>query len=173
MPEAARTRPRQAGYTLIEIMVVVFIIAVMAGISVLAIRQAEGRTLRSQAENLQVWLQSLADRSILEQGAYGIRVQDGRVQPFVYYQRYWYPVREPAPFQLQEPVQLILAEAETGLESASDEEDNLLPSLIFSEGNMVPEDGMVLGERNKRQVYQFIWDSESSEIKLQGEGADS
>lgn len=163
---AKNSMPRQQGFTLLEIMVVVLIIAVMAGISILAIRQAEGRTLQGQAERLQIWLQALADRSILEQNAYGVRLQENSVQAFVYYQRYWYPVRDPEPFSLPETVQLQMA----GQAPEPVEENNeLLPSLVFSQGNMIPANAMTLTDNSSRH-YQLAWDDELGEIQLQAEG---
>ena len=63
---------RQAGFTLIEIAVVVVILATISGMSVFAINQAFDRRYQSQAENLLTWLNQLSEQAALEGVAYGI-----------------------------------------------------------------------------------------------------
>ena len=66
------TALKQKGFTLIEIMVVVFIISIMTGLSFFAVNQAGDRRYTSQAEDFLVWLEQLSDMAMLEGTAYGI-----------------------------------------------------------------------------------------------------
>ena len=57
---------RQQGFTLIELSVVVMIVATISAMSVLAINQAFGRRYSSEADQLLIWLQQLAEYSALQ-----------------------------------------------------------------------------------------------------------
>jgi prepilin-type N-terminal cleavage/methylation domain-containing protein len=107
---------RQSGFTLIEIMVVVFILATLTVIAVLAVNQADNRRYSNEAEKLLVWLNQLSEFSAMQGAAYGI-VTEGqtqekdtetepqspvRLRATVYYRNRWLAVSFPEPFELQQ-----------------------------------------------------------------------
>ena len=63
---------REQGFTLIEIMVVVIVIATISAMSLLAINQTSDRRYETEANKLLIWLQQISERASLEGAAYGI-----------------------------------------------------------------------------------------------------
>ena len=66
---------QQTGFTLIEIMVVVVIIATLSMITVVAINQAFERRYSNEAERLLIWLNQLSEFSAMQGAAYGILIE--------------------------------------------------------------------------------------------------
>lgn len=110
----------QKGFTLIEIMVVVFIFATLSLIAVVAINQADERRYSNNAEKLLIWLNQLSEFSTLQGSAYGIVTESEtdkkarstsrlssastpvRLRAAVYYRNRWLAVTFPEPFELQQ-----------------------------------------------------------------------
>lgn len=115
----------QKGFTLIEIMVVVFILATLSLIAVVAINQADERRYSNNAEKLLIWLNQLSQFSTLQGSAYGIVTESEtdkkakstsglssarlssasapvRLRAAVYYRNRWLAVTFPEPFELQQ-----------------------------------------------------------------------
>ena len=166
---------RQRGFTLLEIMVVVFIIAIMAGLSFLALNQASDRRYSSQAEDFLVWLQQLSDLAMLEGSAYGVTADDQVFQAVVFYNYAWYEVSEPGPFFFNDGVVLSLTdnESEGKIVSRSNRNDDnkdekdrvVLPDII-----MLP-DGYIEPDTNLRLAFEnydplFVYRQEEEGINL-------
>lgn len=123
------THTRQKGFTLIEIMVVVMIVAMLSAMSLLAINQAFDRRYVSQADRLLIWLQQLAENSALQGAAYGIVTEDSpsQLRAVIYYRNRWVAVTAPAPFPLTE-------EAEVDWLVQFDSDEELLPQQTIEVG---------------------------------------
>ena len=65
-------RCRQKGYTLIEIMVVIAVLALIAAVAASSIGQTLNRRYSSEAEKLSIWLNQLADLSVMQGAAFGV-----------------------------------------------------------------------------------------------------
>lgn len=106
----------QRGFTLVEIMVVVFILATLSLVAVLAVNQADDRRYSNEAEKLLIWFNQLSEFSALQGTAYGIvteaeadktpkkseRLTPVRLRAAVYYRNRWLAVTFPEPFELQQ-----------------------------------------------------------------------
>ncbi|MDE0840570.1 MAG: prepilin-type N-terminal cleavage/methylation domain-containing protein [Porticoccaceae bacterium] len=114
---------RYTGFTLLEVLAVIIIVATLSGMSLLAINQAFDRRYESHADQLQMWLQQLSDLAALSGGAYGVVHIGGegngelgddsptaaipeQLQAVVYYKNSWWVATEPAPFGLSSEAQL-------------------------------------------------------------------
>lgn len=111
---------RHSGFTLIEIMVVVFILATLSLMAVLAVNQADDRRYSNEAEKLLIWLNQISEFSTMQGAAYGIVTESDRdnkaknnsninslktpvrLRATVYYRNRWLAVTFPEPFELQQ-----------------------------------------------------------------------
>ncbi len=185
---------RQNGFTLIEIVVVVMIIATISAMSVLAINQAFGRRYSSEADNLLIWLQQLAENSALQGAAYGVVTEPGdpemqtpaQLRAVIYYRQRWVAVTAPAPFVLSEdasidwlmdsygeeellPQQIIASqETDSTEQDAMDEEDFLLPEVAFlPDGYLEPQGQVQLSFDSSETVFIFQWGEQGSIITME------
>ncbi len=156
----------QRGFTLLEIMVVVVIVALLSAISVLALRQAGDRPYLAEAGRVQAWLQDLADRALLEGVAYGIQIDPApgagsRMQAMVYYRYRWYPLADPEALQLAAGTNLTLP-----LASNEALDGPRLPALVWSEGALLPEETLYLSFSRSDARFALQWQADSGVLDL-------
>ncbi|PCJ42768.1 MAG: hypothetical protein COA71_04505 [SAR86 cluster bacterium] len=165
--------PKQQGFTLIEIMVVVFIIATMAGLSFFALNQASDRRYSSQAEDFLVWLEQLSDLAMLEGSAYGVTANAQAFQAVVFYNYAWYEVTMPEPFYFDEDVRLSLIESNESEGRTITQSNNssnrsssaLLPDIVMHpDGYIEPDANLSLAFDNYSP--KFIYHQEESGFSL-------
>ena len=186
------TGRREQGFTLIEIMVVVMIIATMSAISLLALNQASDRRYETEADKLLIWLQQISERASLEGAAYGVVPEsdperEGEVTPsaimrlrvVVYYRMRWVAVSAPEPFLLEDgaTVHWLLQDAETeelmpqGDQMANwygDEIERLLPEMAFlPDGYIEPKAEIVLSFESFERTYVYLWDDAISAMVVE------
>ena len=186
------TGRREQGFTLIEIMVVVMVIATMSAISLLALNQASDRRYESEADKLLIWLRQISERASLEGAAYGIvpesdpgREGDAtpsaitRLRVVVYYRMRWVAVSAPEPFLLEDgaTVHWLLEDAETEelmpqgdqmTNRYGDEIEPLLPEMAFlPDGYIEPKAEIVLSFDSFERTYVYLWDDETSAMALE------
>ena len=186
------TGRREQGFTLIEIMVTVMIIATMSAMSLLALNQASDRRYETEADKLLIWLQQISDRASLEGAAYGIVPESDpgragdvtpsaikRLRVAVYYRMRWVAVSAPEPFLLEDgaTVHWLLEDAETEeLMPQGDQMTNryggeierLLPEMAFlPDGYIEPKAEIVLSFDSFERTYVYLWDDETSAMALE------
>lgn len=177
----SRSPRHQAGFTLIEISVVVVILATVSAMSLFAINQAFDRRYQSQAENLLVWLNQLSEQAALEGVAYGIlddpdnkRPENKQLgealQPVAYFRQHWFVTSYPEPFPLENE-----ARAEwslyrnRNLEDIDDplveEEDALMPLVaMLPDGYMEPAGELRLTFASSPLIYTYKWDDQTASM---------
>ena len=169
---------RQAGFTLIEITVVVVILATMSGMSLFAINQAFDRRYQSQAENLLVWLNQLSEQAALEGVAYGIigdtedPQQGGELQPVAYFRLHWFVTSYPEAFELdnQARAQWLVTyndQYDDIEDPLAGEEDALVPIVaMLPDGYMEPAGELLLSFDSSPLTYSYSWDEESGSMTM-------
>ena len=169
---------RQAGFTLIEITVVVVILATMSGMSLFAINQAFDRRYQSQAENLLVWLNQLSEQAALEGVAYGIigdaedPQQGGELQPVAYFRQHWFVTSYPEAFELdnQARAQWLVTynnQYDDIEDPLAGEEDALVPIVaMLPDGYMEPAGELLLSFDSSPLTYSYSWDEESGSMTM-------
>jgi prepilin-type N-terminal cleavage/methylation domain-containing protein len=171
------TLRQQQGFTLIEMLVVVMIVATVSAMSVLAINQAFGRRYVAEADRLLVWLQQLSENSALQGSAYGV-VNDGmksgsQLTAVIYYRNRWVAVTAPAPFPLSDDAVLewlvefdederLLPQQQEGssLDNAGelDEDSLLLPEVAFlPDGYIEPQGTIELSFTGSEETFVYRW----------------
>ena len=183
---------REQGFTLIEIMVVVIVIATISAMSLLAINQTSDRRYETEANKLLIWLQQISERASLEGAAYGVAPEsdperEGEVTPsaimrlrvVVYYRMRWVAVSAPEPFLLEDgaTVHWLLQDAETeelmpqGDQMANwygDEIERLLPEMAFlPDGYIEPKAEIVLSFESFERTYVYLWDDAISAMVVE------
>ena len=186
------TGRREQGFTLIEIMVVVIVIATISAMSLLAINQTSDRRYETEANKLLIWLQQISERASLEGAAYGVAPEsdperEGEVTPsaimrlrvVVYYRMRWVAVSAPEPFLLEDgaTVHWLLQDAETeelmpqGDQMANwygDEIERLLPEMAFlPDGYIEPKAEIVLSFESFERTYVYLWDDAISAMVVE------
>lgn len=157
------THSKQKGFTLIEIMVVVFIIAIMAGLSFFALNQASDRRYSSQAEDFLVWLEQLSDLAMLEGTAYGISPSEDGFEAAVFYNYAWYRVSQPEAFNFKDEASLSFVErnqsgAKLIKRNANNNQKNsaILPDIIMlPDGYIKPDADLSLAFENFSPVFVY------------------
>ena len=187
---------RQKGYTLIEIMVVIAVIALIAAVAASSIGQTLNRRYSSEAEKLSIWLNQLADLSVIQGAAFGVlsKVNEKtkratQLSAVIYYRNRWVEVSFPEPYELgegatikwltddtdQKPLVYQQAplpsrkEIEQGKVPDLDGEDNFLePALAFlPDGYVEPLGTIELNYKNYEISYSYTWDSEDLRIIME------
>ncbi|MAM70108.1 MAG: hypothetical protein CMP91_03050 [Gammaproteobacteria bacterium] len=162
---------KQKGFTLLEVLVVVFIIAIMTGLSFFALNQATDRRYTSQAEDFRVWLQQLSDMAMLEGAAYGVSYAQEGLQPVVYYDYAWYRVSTPGVFRFNDAASLsLVAEGSGDLQPVrqSANGQQRLPELIMSpDGYLEPDLDLALRFESFAPVFKFRQDNDGINLILE------
>jgi prepilin-type N-terminal cleavage/methylation domain-containing protein len=183
---------REQGFTLIEIMVVVIVIATISAMSLLAINQTSDRRYETEANKLLIWLQQISERASLEGAAYGIVTESDseregattpsaitRLRVVVYYRMRWVAVSAPEPFLLEDgaTVHWLLEDAETeelmpqGDQMANwygDEIERLLPEMAFlPDGYIEPKAEIVLSFESFERTYVYLWNDAISAMVVE------
>ena len=186
------TGRREQGFTLIEIMVVVIVIATISAMSLLAINQTSDRRYETEANKLLIWLQQISERASLEGAAYGIVTESDseregattpsaitRLRVVVYYRMRWVAVSAPEPFLLEDgaTVHWLLEDAETeelmpqGDQMANwygDEIERLLPEMAFlPDGYIEPKAEIVLSFDSFERTYVYLWNDAISAMVVE------
>ena len=129
------------GFTLIEILVVLFIVSIMTGIAVVNLpRFTQTGGFDTEADRLKVVLEMLRDEALVQANEYGFKPETNGYQFFIYddLQQNWVLLEE-RPFserELQGEVQLSLTVE--GDELKIDEQGEAPPVLILSSGEITP-----------------------------------
>lgn len=167
---AQTSHNKQQGFTLLEIMVVVVIIAVVSGISVLALVQADQRRYNAEADRLLVWLQTLSEMAVLEGTAYGLLQVEGALQSVVYFNNEWYRSSSPDVFNLLGNARLDLREEGARIQFQSpgaQEDEQLVPDLVMlPDGFIEPGSVMQLAWEGQEPVYLYEWDDSLSRFEM-------
>jgi len=156
----------QRGFTLLEIMVVIVIVALLSAISVPGLKLASERTRVAEAERIQAWIQILADRSQLDAVVYGIQLDDQaegsrHLQAMAYYRNHWYPLVEPEALQLAKGTSLVFPPAVDATWGGI-----RLPAVVLSEGVLIPEEPLQISFASSDARFALQWQPESGLVDL-------
>ena len=175
-------RQYQRGFTLIEMLVAVMIVAALSAMSILAINQAFDRRYVAEADRLLIWLQQLGENSALQGAAYGVVGEAGdagtQLRAVIYYRNRWVAVTMPAPFTLSDDAtlnwlvdsvddeQLLPQQTDIGpmdISTESDSEDDLLvPEIAFlPDGYIEPSGELVLSFAAMEKKFIYRWTDEA------------
>ena len=183
----------QQGYTLIEIMVVIAVLALIATIPVGSINQALNRRYSSEAEQFSIWLNQLSDMAVIQGAAFGVVGEVNpktktitQLNPAIYYRNKWVKVSFPEPYNPGEGALItwvdeapedgplfIQQQPATEISSndsellSSKEKKLLTPFIAFlPDGYVEPEVNITLRYENYEIIYNYSWDIENLRIRM-------
>jgi hypothetical protein len=128
------------------------------------------RRLSRQADDLQAWLDDLANRSLLEGAAYGIRIVDDRVQAMVFFRNHWFITDDPEAFAFGEDVEIRLLVADKPPPQATlglDERKAPLPLVaVMPSGEFVPDGRLEINSEGSDGGYRLSWSHDRPGIRV-------
>lgn len=164
MPSRVATQ----GFTLIEIAVVILIIATLSAISMVAVYQAGDRRQAVQADRVQIWLQQLSERALLEGVAYGVVVKNDHLQPLVYFRQRWFQLTTPEPFELRDDGQFVWNPKIPEKKAEASAPDQQVPDFTLSPDGMLEPDGSIqLVYAESAQSFAWRWNPDSTTLEMQ------
>jgi general secretion pathway protein H len=155
MPIRRTPFAKHAGFTLIEVMVVLLIMGLATGTVMLSYTGESGQDLlKKQTQRLQVVFNMASDYAVLNQRQLGLRVEDkNRSYYFMYLdeEEEWQKIELDKTFaehQLPKSFNLELSLTDLPWET----EDSLFSSEVFDEGLSVSDDGVEIGQEEDKKL---------------------
>lgn len=155
------TKPQ--GYTLIEILIVLFIVSIVTTVGLLSIRHNDQQQLEVFANELTQVLSLAGEKALLEPRVLGLSINDGVMQ-FASLQekdskQVWQPLIEPSFSQINVPSHLEL-KLEPGKETANTQKTtNLNPQIIISTNGDITPFTIYLGKKGESPSYVITSDA--------------
>ena len=183
----------QRGYTLIEIMVVIAVLALIATVAVGSINQTLNRRYSSEAEQFSIWLNQMPDMAVMQGAAFGVVGEVNKktkkitqLNAAIYYRNKWVKVSFPEPyvpgegatiswvddtpeseplfFQQQPETEASNNDSELSL---SKEKKLITPFIAFlPDGYIEPKLDVILRYENYKIIYNYSWDIENLRIRM-------
>ena len=183
----------QRGYTLIEIMVVIAVLALIATVAVGSINQTLNRRYSSEAEQFLIWLNQMSDMAVMQGAAFGVVGEVNKktkkitqLNAAIYYRNKWVKVSFPEPyvpgegatiswvddtpegeplfFQQQPETETSNNDSEL---SSSQEKKLITPFIAFlPDGYVEPKLDVILRYENYKIIYNYSWDIENLRIRM-------
>ncbi|MDB3926229.1 prepilin-type N-terminal cleavage/methylation domain-containing protein [Porticoccaceae bacterium] len=184
----------QRGYTLIEIMVVIAVLALIATVAVGSINQTLNRRYSSEAEQFLIWLNQMSDMAVMQGAAFGVVGEVNKktkkitqLNAAIYYRNKWVKVSFPEPyipgegaviswvddtpeseplfFQQQPETETSNNDSEFSL--SSKEKKLITPLIAFlPDGYVEPKLDVILRYENYKIIYNYSWDIENLRIRM-------
>jgi prepilin-type N-terminal cleavage/methylation domain-containing protein len=183
----------QRGYTLIEIMVVIAVLALIATVAVGSINQTLNRRYSSEAEQFLIWLNQMSDMAVMQGAAFGVVGEVNKktkkitqLNAAIYYRNKWVKVSFPEPyipgegatiswvddtpeseplfFQQQPETETSNNDSEL---SSSQEKKLITPFIAFlPDGYVEPKLDVILRYENYKIIFNYSWDIENLRIRM-------
>jgi prepilin-type N-terminal cleavage/methylation domain-containing protein len=183
----------QRGYTLIEIMVVIAVLALIATVAVGSINQTLNRRYSSEAEQFSIWLNQMSDIAVMQGAAFGVVGEINKktkkitqLNAAIYYRNKWVKVSFPEPYIPGEGALIswvdetpegepLFIQQQQEIESSSNdselissqEKKLITPFIAFlPDGYVEPKLDVVLRYENYEMIYNYSWDIENLRIRM-------
>ncbi len=156
---------RSHGFTLIEIMVVLVIMAVFLSVVILGFDRLDSRRAEKQVIELTVWLKYVADMAIFDGVVYGIDLKGNDLDVYGYTGNEWrrsmvfdsYSVADPAKISFSVPQESSLFDA------VGDDDERPLPEIaLLPSGDTEPSGGRFVIEIEGQRSLALFWGDNGS-----------
>lgn len=122
---------RQAGFTLLELLLVVVVVAVIAGLAVLSVGDRREQGLQLEAQKLKALMDSLAEQAVFQQAPYGLQFIEHGYRSLVwdYSDSEWMVLGERE--SAQHFPDYIKIEPRSEAKQTPQEDEALVPDIVF------------------------------------------
>lgn len=149
------------GYTLIEILIVLFIISIVTSVALLSISRSQNRQIESFANELTQLLSLAEEQAMLQPNVLGLSIKDDALQ-FASYQAatdkkksVWLPLANSLLSKHSVPNDVDVSIHVNGAKVSDDEEKNPNPPIVIStNGDMTPFT-IYIGKKGEKPRYMI------------------
>lgn len=156
-----RMRNLIRGYTLIEILVVLFIISIVTGVGLLSIRYNENKQLESLANKMSETLQLAEEQALLQPMVLGLSIDQEKMQFFQSEKNEWLPIQDQILKQQMIPgqFQMVLA---TKTSQAQEIDKKPRPQIIISTNGDITPFTIYLGKKGEKPKFAISGDADGT-----------
>ncbi len=167
---ATGSRRAGAGFTLVEVLVVVLVIGLLFGVAILAVNPGS-RDARLEREATRLWrlLSLAAEESLLQSREYGIRVADSGYAFYAFNAGEWQAVAGDKRLREREFPEFVRPEVEIdGLRIVLDETpvSGKPQIMMLSSGELIPDFAIYLRDRETDRSYRLA-PSDEMDVAMQ------
>lgn len=164
------TRNRQAGFTLIEVLIVILIISIVTGVSLLTLNRNENREIEAFANELTQMVSLAEEQAMLEPKVLGISFEGDDVQFHSLLtekeskKQIWQPLNDRilGTYTIPANVQLSLQVAGNEIKLEADGEERKVPPIVIStNGGMTPFI-LYVGKKGEKPRFAITADADGN-----------
>jgi prepilin-type N-terminal cleavage/methylation domain-containing protein len=153
-----RVIKNQNGFTLIEVLVALIIVAMASAFLIIGYNQLVQRQASSRIEEVQAWLEAAADISVLQSTVLGVTHIEDQLRLLVFFHGDWFLLADHEPLAIDEEIQITWPETrlEESLPSTVDP-DHPQPYLVLTPGGEIFPEGRIelsMGEQRAQISWQ-------------------
>gem|GEM_PF-5738832 len=148
------SRNRRSGFTLIEILVVLVIVALAGSFLIIGYNQLLQRKAATRIEELHAWLESAADISVLQSTVLGVTRIDNQLKLMAFFHGEWFLLADQVSLDIDENIQIIWPQEL--LDSAvmqGIEDDHPQPYLVLTPAGDILPNGQLELRSGEQQAF--------------------
>lgn len=136
---------RAKGFTLIEVIVAIVLIAIVMAVMVFGFDQTVNRRKDTAVNQFADWLQASADIAVFQSSVLGIAEEGGRLSLLAFYQDDWYRFSSEDAFYPSEEIRVFWSEELVrAQESGLVDSDDLFPYIVIMPTGQILPEGKIL-----------------------------
>lgn len=159
-------RAETNGYTLIEILVVIFIISIVTSVALLSIRQNENKQMETFANELTQAMQLAEEQAMLQPMVMGLSLNDNSFQFSSYLKdeknTNWIPLDDSALGKHRIPRNIQLGVEVASQKNDADKEKKNIPQIIISTNGDITPFVIYVGKKGQKPRYAIKGDADGS-----------
>jgi len=160
---------RHCGFTLIEILVVLLILAITGTFMILGYNQLLARQASSEIEDVHTWLEAAADISVLQSTVLGVTRDGGQLKLMAYMRGEWFLLADQEFLELGEDIEITWPEQ--ALDRAvlqTTNNNHPQPYLVLTPAGEVLPEGQIELSNKGRQAFIRWQDTNGLSLTWQG-----
>ncbi len=160
---------RRSGFTLIEILVVLLILAIAGTFMIVGYNQLLARQASSEIEDFHAWLEAAADISVLQSTVLGVTRDGSQLKLMAYMRGEWFLLADQVFLDIGEDVEITWPEQaldRTVLQTIDNNHPQ--PYLVLTPAGEIFPEGQIELDNNQRRAFIQWQDSKDFSLAWQG-----